>query len=280
MSAHLYWSLNVTDVLDPDYTLEIVELEMRSAIDGINQCIGGIATATSQSNVNHPPSKAFDGVIEYGELTWIAEYPFSAPQRLSYQFLSAIDIVEYKIYVFNDVPDAPKSWTLEYSNDGVNWFVAHTVSSHLFPVTPAISYDIFQVPPDNSTKVDFELQIRLLDLLVYDFQFSNRLTDLFAFYFNINSRLAEGVNFELKNSLVHDFNFELSSRTMIETYINFEFKTPLITVYAFDFEFKTLLESYTISKADFNLISCLELEQQSIVIDVHNPETPIYGTYL
>jgi len=61
--------------------------------------------------------------------------------------------------------------------------------------------------------------------------------------------------------------------------VDFEFFIPLVTIDAVDFEFKIALLDHHIDKADFEFVIRLISPLDSVVVDIHKPETPKFGTY-
>lgn len=102
--------------------LYIAEIEMAISPGGSDQCIGG--TATSSTNTTpYYPTNAFD---DNTSTIWLNGTVLStAAQWLEYQFITAVDIVEYRIQVLTS--DFPTAWTFEYYN-GSTWIIVDTRS--------------------------------------------------------------------------------------------------------------------------------------------------------
>lgn len=117
MTAHLYWRINVTaNDGDPRY-LAIAEMEMRATVGGADQCVGGVANASSITS-GFEADKAFDN---NSETRW-SPPPGTTTGWLSYQFTTPVEVVEYTIQAHPVEGDrSPRNWTLEYSDDGSTW---------------------------------------------------------------------------------------------------------------------------------------------------------------
>jgi hypothetical protein len=118
------WRLNVSAV--ETGVPGVAELKMYTSIGGTNQCTGGTPAASSEFGSSWIASKAFDADVS---TFWDAAS--APPQWVSYRFASAKDIVQYKITApggGNQI-NAPKSFTLEYSDGSGGWTVADTQTS-------------------------------------------------------------------------------------------------------------------------------------------------------
>lgn len=84
-----------------------------------------VAAASTFQSTNDP-FRAFDRV--YTTSTFWATSIGNATGWLSYDFASGIIIDGYTIFASNTLAANPRNWTLEGSNDNVNWTVLHTVT--------------------------------------------------------------------------------------------------------------------------------------------------------
>lgn len=123
MAAHLYWRVNVATNNGSSNT-SIAEIQMRVTAAGADQCTGGTATDNGNIGAGFVGAKCFD---DDAATMWNK----AGVGIVTYQFASAVDIVEYTIAARNDntayLGDSPRAWTLEYSDDGSAWTVADTV---------------------------------------------------------------------------------------------------------------------------------------------------------
>lgn len=117
--AHAYWRLNIAGV-DGGSSLTIAEVEMRTTVGGANAATGGTASAESGT-----PANAFDGstatvwTLAVGNSGW-----------LQYHFASPVDIVEHAITAPSaSMTNTPNRWSIQYSDDGLNWTSAAQVAS-------------------------------------------------------------------------------------------------------------------------------------------------------
>jgi hypothetical protein len=144
MAAHLYWRLNITaNNGDPDY-LAITEVEMRATTGGADQCNGGISSASS----NYPSYVAANAFDNDANTAWITGTAITTG-ILTYQFSSAVDVLQYTIQITVSQVRAPKNWTLQWSDNGTAWTTADTRAG----VTDWLSNGIktFNVPVAAST---------------------------------------------------------------------------------------------------------------------------------
>lgn len=121
-----FWRLNITHTnYSADGYCAIAEIQMHTTIGGANACTGGTAAANSDTaNTTKNATKALD--VD-GTTCWESN---TGGFWWRYHFASAVDIVEYSIKRDNfGTSEAPKTWTLEHSGDGVNWTVADTRAS-------------------------------------------------------------------------------------------------------------------------------------------------------
>lgn len=119
-----YWRLNVNESNSASYVL-VAEFLLRTAAGGASVATGGKGSSSSYGAGNLS-SYAFDG-----NTSTFWETLGGAPQWLRYRLPAEATIVEYVVRTGPYPQEAPKSWTLEHSGDGVNWTVAHTVTNQI-----------------------------------------------------------------------------------------------------------------------------------------------------
>lgn len=122
MAAHRYWALLVTARPGTGNGVAIAEVAMRSTAGGANIATGGTAGGTN--NVGHPPTNAFDG---NGATEWRDGATGGNPVRLSYDFGSAVDVVEIVVTTpgagsaYPGATYGPAACWVQWSDDGVAW---------------------------------------------------------------------------------------------------------------------------------------------------------------
>ncbi len=130
---HLYWRIHITANGGGGFH-GIDELEFRATPGGVDQAIGGTATASSEASEEgeegttvFPASDAFD---DNTSSYWKTE-DSTVPAWIQYQFASAVDVAEVAITSgINFGSDrAPNTFTIEYSDDGLAWTVSNSLSN-------------------------------------------------------------------------------------------------------------------------------------------------------
>lgn len=122
MAAHRYWALLVTARPGTGNGVAIAEAVMRSSIGGPNIATGGTPGGTN--NVGHPPANAFDG---NAATEWRDGATGGNPTRLSYDFGSAVNVVEVAVTTpgagsaYNGATYGPAACWVQWSDDGVSW---------------------------------------------------------------------------------------------------------------------------------------------------------------
>ena len=122
MAAHRYWALLVTARPGTGNGVAIAEVAMRSTTGGANIATGGTAGGTN--NVGHPPANAFDG---NGATEWSDGATGGNPVRLSYDFGSAVNVVEVVVTTpgagsaYPGATYGPAACWVQWSDDGVAW---------------------------------------------------------------------------------------------------------------------------------------------------------------
>lgn len=129
-SPHRYWRIYVTDTDGGDGYTEIAEIEMAESTLGQNVCTGGTAIASSYFGGN-TPDKAFDGSYSI-DPGWIGSSA-SFPQWIGYDFGAGNDkdIQAVNITCPNSgyTGRSPKTFDVQWSDDGSSWTTAWSVSS-------------------------------------------------------------------------------------------------------------------------------------------------------
>lgn len=126
MAAHSYWRLNVT-ASNGGANLTIDEVEFRGSIGGADQCSGGTPSASSTLGGN-VAANAFDNTVN---TAWQAT---TTTGTLQYLFASAVEVAEYTIRIRGAgyeayTNQAPKDWTLQWSDNGSSWTTVDTQTS-------------------------------------------------------------------------------------------------------------------------------------------------------
>lgn len=122
MAAHRYWALLVTARSGTGNGVAIAEVEMRSSVGGANIATGGTASGTN--NVGHPPANAFDG---NGATEWSDGATSGNAVRLSYDFGSAVDVVELVVTTpgaasaYPGATYGPAACWVQWSDNGTAW---------------------------------------------------------------------------------------------------------------------------------------------------------------
>lgn len=139
MTAHAYWRLNFS--ANNGNNPAVSEIAMHTSIGGANVCTGGTAGGTN-INASFPATNAFDGNTGTDCQTT------STTSTISYQFASAVSIVEYTVTSSATLAAtyAPNGWTFEYSDNGTTWTIAayarsqtgwSTTETRTFPIGPS-----------------------------------------------------------------------------------------------------------------------------------------------
>ena len=119
---HSYWRVNVSAFYN---YCAISEIEMAASISGSDQCNGGTASASSYHASGLLPAYAFDNVLDDANCWATAG---SAIGWIQYAFPSPVAVAEVRIAPRYSVPQYPTAFTLEFSDDGLNWRIATAYS--------------------------------------------------------------------------------------------------------------------------------------------------------
>lgn len=143
--SHRYWRMNIAENFGAPYC-SVAELEFRESLGGSDATGSGTASASSSGN-STTPAGAFDNNSSVG-WQWAA---FAGSGWLAYDFGVGVskDITQVALTMWPFIGDgAPKTWSLQYSDDGSSWTTSFTITndpawSHIssaqtreYPATP------------------------------------------------------------------------------------------------------------------------------------------------
>ena len=118
MANHKFWRIFISRNNGNAYTT-LSEVQMRASVGGADQCTGGYASCSGMGDPTWNADKVFD---DNGSTFWAQQVKTGA--WIQYEFASPVDVVEYTLSPTPDgssLAQSPKSWTLEFSDDGINW---------------------------------------------------------------------------------------------------------------------------------------------------------------
>jgi hypothetical protein len=126
-TTHEYWRVKFSAAQSGAY-VSLDKLEFRATVSGADQCTGGTAFADSTYPGGYSASNAFDISTS---TTWASNSGF--PHYVGYQFPSPVAVGQIAItsnsLSYNAPDEDPKAFTVEYSDDGVSWAAAKTITS-------------------------------------------------------------------------------------------------------------------------------------------------------
>jgi hypothetical protein len=126
-TPHKFWRMNATA---SNNHLSVSEMEMAAFTAGSNLCVGGTPIAGSfypaGSGYTYDAANAFNGGFLGTTDSWASLS--STTGWLGYEFPVPVDVAEFRIAGRTAGTQSPKDFTLEYSDDGVTWTVAATVT--------------------------------------------------------------------------------------------------------------------------------------------------------
>jgi hypothetical protein len=128
--------------------------------------------------------------------------------------------------------------------------------------------------------LDFNLPLLNAFAFEDDFIFYIRLTDTYDYEYVLSNYLVSESNLNLSTALVAESRLLLSVRPIEITDNAILFSSPLINIQDSQLSMTAELLQYRLTDSQLTLSVNLEAEYQSLVIDIHNPETPVYGEYL
>lgn len=123
-----YWRLYVSAV-EGGTGVSIAELEFRETPGVAETATGGTPSASSQYNASTGPEKAFNGAE--GDYTNIWSSASTPPQWIAYQYPAPHVCRQVAIRARMDggtFGQTPSAFNVEYSDDGVTWHTAWSVS--------------------------------------------------------------------------------------------------------------------------------------------------------
>ena len=128
MAAHRYWRILIIANHGASYST-VCELEMFDVLGGTNLCTGGTPISSSNYDATWTAAKAFDG-IKNTDSGWATLNSQHIPSYIGYDFGSGNDkdIIQFAITARQaSLNETPKTFFLEWSDDGVVWNMAHGV---------------------------------------------------------------------------------------------------------------------------------------------------------
>ena len=155
----------------------------------------------------------------------------------------------------------------------------------------AASYTVETVPFSLLPVLDFELKNRRTALNSFnivlsntrlnstEFELINRLAELTPFNSAFKNRLIDATDVDLKNTARFVFECNLNNKRSITIKKDVQLNNALINIAAFDVALQSYIGMNPVVKADFRLLNQRDTLHDSVVIDLHKPENPIYGSY-
>jgi len=126
--SHQYWRLYVTENNGASgYMIAIAELRLLDA-DGVNMATGVTAFASSDAGAPYTPGAAFDGDVS---TRFLSGSGVALPCWLGCDLGAAATIAAYSVQVYGGgiwISRTPRSWVLQYSDDGSEWVDCHSVT--------------------------------------------------------------------------------------------------------------------------------------------------------
>jgi hypothetical protein len=114
-AAHSYWRIKITANSSGTTSMEISEIEFRATAGGADQATGGTAIANAGTAAN-----AFDNSTA---TSWSDSSAY--PKYIGYQFASPVVVTQVAITSGSTSSNwVPNTFTVEFSDDGINWSVA------------------------------------------------------------------------------------------------------------------------------------------------------------
>ena len=125
--SHVYWRLaNIAN--NGHIRVAISEIEMRATIGGADQCIGGVASASSEYSASYLASLAFDGDT-VSSFQWVTSDGDNTDAWIKYTFVSPVEVQQIAVTSYPFLPDtAPKDWVLQWSDNDADWTTVLTVA--------------------------------------------------------------------------------------------------------------------------------------------------------
>lgn len=139
MPSSTKWRLYVT-AINGGTLASVSELAMRTTYGGPNACVGGTASASSQSNTSTAPGKAFDGST--GVASAWESAAGALPAWLQYEFPSAVSIVEIAV-------SGPSGYITAYTNCPKDFQLQYWSGSAWVPTIQRIEETAWRLETDN-----------------------------------------------------------------------------------------------------------------------------------
>lgn len=119
MALHRYWRIHITESTSGSNVLiSLYEVELRATPGGPDQCNGGSVFAS------HADANAYKLFDDNNSSYWVNGAP-SAPTWFQYDFGvgNSVDVAEVRLLPRYS-SQSPKAFSLQYSDDALDWFVA------------------------------------------------------------------------------------------------------------------------------------------------------------
>ncbi len=141
--SYRYWRIRATETTDG--YLSFGELQMRLAAAGPSHLVNGLQATASSSFGSLIPADAID---QDTSTRWISNTTVP-PHWFAYDFLTAVDVVEFVIRVADETAGpnrAPRAWQIQASTDNATWtpITGYTQTTwvqntpYTFTVTPGL----------------------------------------------------------------------------------------------------------------------------------------------
>jgi hypothetical protein len=124
-NEHLYWRIYSTVEAGSENYISLANIEFRSVAGISQQATGGAAISSGDYNSNYSKDNAFDANFT---TTWISSNIL--PNYIGYQFSSTVSCAAIEITNRYDgyYYQAPSSFQLQYSDNGIDWEIAKSFS--------------------------------------------------------------------------------------------------------------------------------------------------------
>ena len=200
----------------------------------------------------------------------------------------------------------------DYNGDRDFYFEINTAGIHYLDITlygavnTTVTFSVFcEQLPTVYDRFDFAIQNRRMAFLPFDFAIENRRMAFLPFNFALNNqrpytvdselinrlaettlfntefknRLIDATDVDLKNTARFVFEFNLNNTRSITIKKDVQLNNALINIAAFDVALQSYIGMNPVVNADFRLLNQRDTLHDSVVIDLHKPENPIYGSY-
>jgi|GEM_PF-5694311 len=130
--GHRYWRIYVT-AINGGAACGISEIEMMRKTSQGNECGSGTASASTEWSGSDAAAEAFNGTFGSGSDAWASQNGAAMPQWIRYDFGSGTspDITSVNIHARGsvDTGQAPKDFSIQWSDDGSSWTTAWSVTN-------------------------------------------------------------------------------------------------------------------------------------------------------